>query len=152
MARYGVLGDIHGNREALEAALAALEAVGCERLLCVGDIVGYNADPDECVALVRGRGIQSIAGNHDLIGLRPANAKYRTTHRWLSLHNDYRAFRHLASSGELGAWGWLRSLVEAPAVYDVFSWSDPKPFLRHCQVRMRKALSRRMHRWLATAS
>jgi predicted phosphodiesterase len=70
MARYGVLGDIHGNREALEAVLRALEADGVKRFLCVGDIVGYNADPDECVALVRGRGIQSIAGNHDLIGLR----------------------------------------------------------------------------------
>ena len=51
MARYGVLGDIHGNREALEAVLARLDAEGISRLLCVGDIVGYNADPDECVAV-----------------------------------------------------------------------------------------------------
>jgi D-aspartate ligase len=99
-----------------------------------------------------GFNLPRIAYDYLVHGLRPASAKYRTTHRWLSLHNDYRAFRHLAASGELGAWGWLRSLVEAPAVYDVFSWSDPKPFLRHCQVRMRRALSRRMHRWLATAS
>lgn len=68
MALYGVLGDIHGNREALEAALAALEARGIERLLCVGDLVGYNADPDACVELLRRRGAVSIAGNHDLIG------------------------------------------------------------------------------------
>ena len=50
MALYGVLGDIHGNREALEAVLRALDARGVAQLLCVGDIVGYNADPDECVA------------------------------------------------------------------------------------------------------
>jgi len=68
MALYGVLGDIHGNREALEAALVALDARGVERIACVGDIVGYNADPDECVEMLRSRGVLAIAGNHDLIG------------------------------------------------------------------------------------
>jgi len=68
MALYGILGDIHGNREALEAALARLEACGAARLLCVGDIVGYNADGDDCVAMLRERGALSVAGNHDLIG------------------------------------------------------------------------------------
>jgi predicted phosphodiesterase len=70
MALYGVLGDIHGNREALGAALALLEHRRVERLLCVGDVVGYNADPDECVEAVRRRDVVSIAGNHDLIALR----------------------------------------------------------------------------------
>jgi predicted phosphodiesterase len=70
MARYGVLGDIHGNREALEAVLRALDARGVRELLCVGDIVGYNADPDECVDLVRSRRVAAIAGNHDLISQR----------------------------------------------------------------------------------
>jgi predicted phosphodiesterase len=69
MARYGVLGDIHGNREALEAVLRALDERGVRQFLCVGDIVGYNADPDECVGLVRSRRVAAIAGNHDLIGL-----------------------------------------------------------------------------------
>ena len=68
MARYGILGDIHGNREALEAALACLDACDVDRIVCVGDLVGYNADADACVALLRGREVLSIAGNHDLIG------------------------------------------------------------------------------------
>jgi len=68
MARYGVLGDIHGNREALAAVLGALEARGIREFLCVGDVVGYNADPDECAAELRRRRVLSIAGNHDLIG------------------------------------------------------------------------------------
>jgi predicted phosphodiesterase len=67
MALYGVLGDIHGNLEALRAVLAALDARGARELLCVGDVVGYNADPDECVALLRTRSVKVIAGNHDLI-------------------------------------------------------------------------------------
>jgi len=68
MAIYGVLGDIHGNREALTAALERLRDCGIDRVLCVGDLVGYNADPDACVELLRGRGALCIAGNHDLIG------------------------------------------------------------------------------------
>jgi predicted phosphodiesterase len=68
MALHGILGDIHGNVEALVAALARLDACGIEDLLCVGDLVGYNADGDECVALLRARGARCIAGNHDLIG------------------------------------------------------------------------------------
>ena len=69
MARYGVIADIHGNREALAAALAALAARAISRVVCLGDIIGYNADPDECVATVRSRCAVSIAGNHELIGL-----------------------------------------------------------------------------------
>ena len=68
MARYGLLGDIHGNLEALQAALASLDALGVDRIACVGDLVGYNADPDACVELLRARGVAAIAGNHDLIG------------------------------------------------------------------------------------
>lgn len=69
MAVYGVIADIHGNREALAAALEALERRGVESLACLGDIVGYNADPDECVEAVRSRCAVAIAGNHDLIGI-----------------------------------------------------------------------------------
>jgi predicted phosphodiesterase len=69
MALYGVIADIHGNREALLAALDALRPRGIDRLLCLGDVVGYNADPDGCVELVRGHNALSIAGNHDLIGI-----------------------------------------------------------------------------------
>jgi predicted phosphodiesterase len=68
MARYGVLGDIHGNREALTAALERIDSLGVDQLLCVGDLVGYNADPDACVELLRARNAICIAGNHDLIG------------------------------------------------------------------------------------
>jgi predicted phosphodiesterase len=50
--------------------LGALEARGIREFLCVGDIVGYNADPDECAAHLRSRRTVAIAGNHDLIGTR----------------------------------------------------------------------------------
>lgn len=69
MALYGVIADLHGNLEALAAALAVLDARGVRRLACLGDVVGYNADPDECAQALRERGAAAIAGNHDLIGL-----------------------------------------------------------------------------------
>jgi predicted phosphodiesterase len=68
MALYGVVAGIHGNREALAAALAALERRGIRKLLCLGDMVGYNADPDECAEMLRSRDALAIAGQHDLIG------------------------------------------------------------------------------------
>jgi diadenosine tetraphosphatase ApaH/serine/threonine PP2A family protein phosphatase len=69
MSLHGVIAGIHGNREALCAALEALEARGARRIACLGDIVGYNADPDECVALVRARCAAALAGSLDLVAV-----------------------------------------------------------------------------------
>jgi predicted phosphodiesterase len=80
MALYGILSDIHGNREALGAALGALERRGARPIACLGDVVGYNADPDECVAMVRARCALAVAGDHDLIAARRLG--------WRSLSND----------------------------------------------------------------
>jgi predicted phosphodiesterase len=94
MALYGVLADIHGNREALSAALRLLEIRGVQSIVCLGDVVGYNADPDECVEMVRRRCAVTIAGNHDLIGLgrldfrrcsNKAEYSLRRTRRQLSM-------------------------------------------------------------------
>jgi predicted phosphodiesterase len=67
MARYGIISDIHGNLEALLATLELLESKSIERIVCLGDIVGYNADPDRCASLLRDCDALAIAGNHDLI-------------------------------------------------------------------------------------
>lgn len=63
--KVGVIGDVHGNLEALEAVLAALEDARVATLVCVGDIVGYGADPAACVSLLRARAHAVVAGNHD---------------------------------------------------------------------------------------
>ncbi len=70
MAIYGILGDMHGNKEAFVAILELLEKRRIEKILSVGDIVGYNADAEECISLMKQRNIPSIAGNHDLISTR----------------------------------------------------------------------------------
>src|SRR3954470_4642780 len=58
--------DIHGNRHAFEAVIAAAEAAGAEELWCLGDLVGYGAEPDACVALASEHCSLVLAGNHDL--------------------------------------------------------------------------------------
>ncbi len=63
--RYGIISDVHSNLEALTAVLAALDTIGIDELICLGDIVGYGPSPNECCALLRDRGCVSIAGNHD---------------------------------------------------------------------------------------
>jgi diadenosine tetraphosphatase ApaH/serine/threonine PP2A family protein phosphatase len=63
--KYGVLGDVHSNVDALQAVLQALDGEPTAGLLCPGDIVGYGAAPRECVALVRERDPAIVAGNHD---------------------------------------------------------------------------------------
>ncbi len=64
--RVAVLSDIHSNLEALEAVLAAADEMGCDRMLVLGDIVGYGADPDAVIDRLAAREAITIAGNHDL--------------------------------------------------------------------------------------
>jgi len=59
------MGDIHANLEALQAVLADAEAQGVTRYACTGDIVGYNANPVECLEIVRGLKCPVVRGNHD---------------------------------------------------------------------------------------
>lgn len=83
--RVGVISDIHGNLAALDAVLAAMGSV--DALWCLGDVVGYGAEPNECIARLRERDALCIAGNHDLaalgrVGLDAFNADAAAAARW----------------------------------------------------------------------
>jgi predicted phosphodiesterase len=71
--RIAIVSDIHGNRHAFEAVLDEIEESECEEMWCLGDLVGYGADPDACVELARRHAAVCLAGNHDLgvIGTLP---------------------------------------------------------------------------------
>jgi len=64
--RVAIASDIHGNKQAFEAVIAAAEADGADELWCLGDLVGYGAEPDACVALADAHCTLCLAGNHDL--------------------------------------------------------------------------------------
>lgn len=63
--RYAIFGDIHANWEALESVMAHAQAEGCTHHVCLGDIVGYNANPCECLEYVRALNCPVVKGNHD---------------------------------------------------------------------------------------
>lgn len=63
--RYAIFGDIHGNLQALDAVLRAYESESIDAYLCTGDLVGYGANPVECVERVRQKCLHVVAGNHD---------------------------------------------------------------------------------------
>jgi diadenosine tetraphosphatase ApaH/serine/threonine PP2A family protein phosphatase len=63
--RYGILSDTHGNIEALEASLASLANENIDRYMCLGDTVGYGANPEECSKRIRELVAVCILGNHD---------------------------------------------------------------------------------------
>ncbi|MGH2951560.1 MAG: metallophosphoesterase family protein [Solirubrobacterales bacterium] len=64
--RIAILSDIHANLPALEAVLDEIEAADIEDVWCLGDVVGYGADPDDCTKLVSERCSLCLVGNHDL--------------------------------------------------------------------------------------
>ncbi|MFK7847934.1 MAG: metallophosphoesterase [Rhodothermales bacterium] len=60
-----LISDIHGNFPALRSVLAEIDALGAEEIICLGDVAGYYAQVDECVAELKSRNIASLMGNHD---------------------------------------------------------------------------------------
>lgn len=60
-----VISDVHGNYPALQAVIAEIEKVGCDKIISLGDVAGYYCQINECIELLRKKNIQNIMGNHD---------------------------------------------------------------------------------------
>jgi len=60
-----VVSDIHGNLPALQAVLRKIDELGCERIISLGDVTGYYAQPSECISLLQERKAIQLLGNHD---------------------------------------------------------------------------------------
>ena len=77
--KFAIFGDIHANLEALNAVLEDAKNHDCTHYVCIGDIVGYNANPRECLNIIRSLDCPVVKGNHDevassdseLVGLNP---------------------------------------------------------------------------------
>ena len=101
--RIALMSDIHGNREAFEACLAHARRSQVQRIVFLGDYVGYGADPVWVVETVRARvaaGAVALLGNHDAAALGSdddMNADARTAIRWTRTHLDGAACAFLAA-------------------------------------------------------
>lgn len=99
--KYGILGDIHANLSALETVLARFEALRVERVLSVGDVVGYGAAPSACIELLREHDAVVVRGNHDAavvgqIDLLYFNHAARDAVRWTQSQLSTQECRWLA--------------------------------------------------------
>lgn len=132
MNKIAVISDIHGNYPALKAVLDDIDSDGIEDVICLGDIVGYYCQVNECIDVLRERKIYSLLGNHDyyMISGTCCNSKTvkmcidyqktiirRDNYEWLStLKPDYDttdiSYRH---------GGWNDAVEERISVFD-FSW------------------------------
>jgi predicted ATP-grasp superfamily ATP-dependent carboligase len=108
---------------------------------------------------VNGLNLTRVAYDYLLHHERPAGCRPRARYRWISLDLDFKAYRELKARGEITFGEWARSLLAAPSVSNLFSWSDPLPWA----ALWRRRLSRKLHRlpgllfgairpWRSTAS
>jgi len=74
--RYGIVSDIHANLEALEVAIDWLREQQVDEIVCLGDVVGYGADPNECCRLVREAATVTLLGNHDAAVIGSMSTEY----------------------------------------------------------------------------
>ncbi len=89
--RIAVIADIHANLEALHAVLGRIAELAVDEIVCLGDIVGYNANPNECIDIIRNTKVVSVLGNHDACASgreKPSrfNALARTAVFWTREH------------------------------------------------------------------
>jgi len=81
-----IISDVHGNIEALNEVLKYIEDKGIESLYCLGDIVGYGPNPNECVELVSKRCLNVVIGNHDHAALGLTSTEYFNDFAKISTH------------------------------------------------------------------
>jgi diadenosine tetraphosphatase ApaH/serine/threonine PP2A family protein phosphatase len=86
--RFGIFSDTHANIEALGAVIKALESERVDRLICLGDTVGYGASPNECCSLIRQKAAHTILGNHDaaVAGRMDYSYYYHAARHALDMH------------------------------------------------------------------
>jgi predicted phosphodiesterase len=101
--KYAILADIHGNLEAFQVVLEDAKQQKCTHYACLGDVVGYNANPKECLDIVRAMNMPCVKGNHD---------EYCSIDGDLEGFNDYAAqavkwTRHQLTQDDRN---WLRDL------------------------------------------
>src|SRR5436190_3409686 len=123
--RTAILTDIHANLEALTACISAAEAQKADRFVCLGDIVGYGADPNAACDLVRSRCELTVLGNHDaaVAGRMDYSYYYAAAREVL----DWTALQLSKANME-----WLRGLpyqrAEGDVTYGHASPRDPSAF------------------------
>jgi len=151
--RLGIVSDIHGNLEALDAVLADLAKQSCDRVVCLGDFVGYGASPNECIERLRPLISGAVIGNHDAAAIgklrltyfnvdaaeaaRWTDAQLTPEHRAYLLALPYRIQEEgalLVHASPTEPDGWHYVLSTADAGEEMKAYDDPVCFIGHSHV------------------
>jgi putative phosphoesterase len=119
--KIAILSDIHSNLAALKAVLADVEAQGCSQIISLGDVVGYHAEPGECIDLLMQHNVKNIMGNHDYYLIGEENCPRS---RLVSQIIDYQ--KGIVTSSQKD---WLAQSVSSLIIDDMYmvhgGWKDP---------------------------
>ncbi len=140
--RVAIISDIHGNLEALQTVLDHIKTQNVDEIICLGDVIGYGANPNECAETVRAVCKGTVAGNHDFAvtdktdisyfnpfakqavlwtreQLKPENFHF-IANLPLHIYEDERIYVHATPSNP-AAWGYIMSNLEALKEFSFFA-------------------------------
>lgn len=132
---YAIISDIHANVDALKVVLDRLDEIAPDCITCLGDVVGYNATPDECIEAVAERGIQTILGNHDAVacgieepwGFNPVALSAAVWTREKLTESSRKWLRSLPDALNYGPFVTAHGAPKNHNTY-LFSWEDALPY------------------------
>jgi len=124
--RFAIISDIHANLEAFDAVLSDARDNKCTDFVCLGDIVGYNANPHECVARLREIGCPAVKGNHDeqaslVESSRDFNEMAEAAIQWTRDHltdEDKQWLRDLKMERAVGDFTIVHATLDMPERWD----------------------------------
>ena len=120
--RFAILSDLHANLEATEAVVADARERECTHFVCLGDVVGYNANPHECVEIVQKLECPVVKGNHDeqatlTESSRDFNALAEAAINWTREHltnEDKEWLRSLPFTQQVGDFTIVHATLDLP--------------------------------------
>src|SRR5215210_1577059 len=120
--KFAIIADIHGNWEAFQTVLEDIKNQKCTHYACLGDVVGYNANPKECLDVVRKMNIPTVKGNHDeycsgdsaLEGFNPAAAEAVDWTRQQLTEEDRQWLRELKYVRMVTSFSIVHATLDAP--------------------------------------
>src|SRR5215510_8754246 len=120
--RYAILGDIHANLEAFTAVMKDAGEQRCTQYACVGDVVGYNANPSECLEIIRDLNMPCVKGNHDeyassekaLDGFNPRAAEAILWTRCQLQQSDKQWLRNLKFTRPVSSFSIVHATLDGP--------------------------------------
>jgi predicted phosphodiesterase len=120
--KFAIIADIHGNLEAFQVVLEDIKEQKCTHFACLGDVVGYNANPKECLDIVRSMNMPCVKGNHDeycssedaMEGFNPAAAQAVAWTRKQLNDDDKRWLRELKYHRMVNTFTIVHATLDGP--------------------------------------